>query len=195
MENTAWNSECEKAHGDNWRKWLGHLKDKPARGLELGTFMGESAEWMLEYIFTHPESRYVCVDTFEGSPEHHLIGFDCSKLEQQTKERLSRFGVRASINRSRTDAFLVSGISRGCTYFDFVYVDAAHDAMNVIRDAVLAFELLKVGGVMIFDDYQWTVMKDAVDCPKLAIDSFIRCYARRLKVIGVGYQVAVMKMS
>lgn len=193
-QNTAWNSEHEKAHGNNWRQWLGHLKDTPARGLELGTFMGESAEWMLDNIFTHPDSRYVCVDTFEGSDEHHVGGVDCSTLEADTCERLSRFAGRVDIFPAYShDALCGMRLSR--QRFDFILVDAAHDALNVLRDSVLGFEVLKIGGVMVWDDYEWHVFPNELDCPKLGVDSFIAAYASRLEIIHVGYQVAARKTA
>lgn len=191
--NTAWTSESDRAHGDNWRHWLGHLKDQPdVSGLELGTWMGESAEWMLTNIFTHEKSRYYCVDTFAGSEEHHLAGIDCTMLEQDTRQRLAPFGGRVSICKGLTHEVL-----RNLTNarFDFIYVDAAHDALNVLRDAVLAFDLLKLGGVMIFDDYAWTVMPDAIDRPKIAVDAFVSCYARQVEVIGMGWQLALNKVA
>ena len=184
-------TECGKGHGPNWLKWLGHLAGKQANGLELGTFQGESAEWMLDHIFTHPDSRYTCVDTFAGSPEHHLAGIDCENLERDTRRRLERFGDRVIIFKG-----LSSSIRQWPSLvppLDFIYVDAAHDAMNVMRDATFAWDLLKVDGVMVFDDYPWTVFPDAVDCPKLAIDSFVKCYARQLLIIGLGWQMAVRK--
>lgn len=191
--NTAWISESEKAHGENWRAWLGHLKDTTARGLELGTFMGESAEWMLTNIFTHPKSQYVCVDTFGGSVEHHVAGIDCSTLEADTIERLAPFGSRVEILRGFShDALAV--LRSMDREFEFVYVDAAHDSMNVLRDAVFAFDVLVPGGVMIFDDYTWKVFPHDVDCPRLAIDSFVACYARQIEVIGMGAQLAIRKL-
>ncbi len=191
-KNTAWVSENEKAHGTNWRAWLKHLKDKPASGIEVGTWMGESAEWMLDNVFTHPESTYFCVDTFRGSDEHALAGIDCTNIERDARERLARFGerVRFCVGESHVWLRRLHGLT-----FDFIYVDAAHDAMNVLRDAVLGFELLAVGGVMIFDDMLWKIMPHAVDCPELAINSFIQCYARRLEVIGMGWQCAVRKIA
>lgn len=188
-ENTAWNSEHEKAHGANWREWLGHLKDTPATGLELGVWLGESAEWMLDNIFTHPNSCYIGVDTFEGSVEHHLAGIDCSTIYADAQERLARFGKRCTLTKA------MSHHHGWTTPLDFVYVDAAHDAMNVLRDAVLHFEYLKVGGVMVFDDYAWEVMPLPIDRPQQAIDAFVACYARKLEVIGMGWQLAVKKVA
>jgi len=186
-------SEVAKAHGDNWTLWLGHLKGTPAQGLELGTWLGESAEWMLDTIFTHERSEYYCVDTFEGSEEHRLAGIDCSVCEGETRKRLDRFGGREIIHKARSD-HAMKHFLRGFD-FDFIYVDAAHDAMNVLRDSVLAWDLLKVGGVMIWDDYLWAVMADEAQRPRLAIDGFLACYSGRYEILGMGWQVAVKKLA
>jgi len=74
-------------HSPNWTRWLGHLIGKPARGLEIGTWKGESAEWMLDNVFTHPDSSYTCIDHFRGSVEHHIGGHDCSALERDARAR------------------------------------------------------------------------------------------------------------
>lgn len=191
-------SEVDKAHGPTWRKWLAPIVGAPgALGIELGTWRGESAEWFLDNVLTDPSSRLHCVDTFKGSDEHVLAGIDCSGIHAETIARLARFGPpRVTLHVGESHKVLwarLAGVLPRAV--DFIYVDAAHDAMNVLRDAVIAFELLAVGGVMIFDDFTWTVMRDEIDCPKMAIEAFISCYARRLEVIGMGYQVAVRKLA
>lgn len=191
-------SEFDKAHGPNWRKWLAHLIGKPdAIGIELGTWLGESAEWTLDNILTAPDSRLHCVDTFKGSDEHVLAGIDCSGIHAETMKRLARFGPpRVTLHVGESHQVLWARLAgRLPRAVDFVYVDASHAARDVLRDAVLSFELLGVGGIMIFDDYQWTVMRDEVDRPKIAIDAFLACYARRVEVIGMGWQVALRKVA
>ena len=186
-------ADVGNAHGPNWSKWLAHLIGKPGvAGLELGAWRGESAEWMLDNIFTGYGATYTCVDTFEGSEEHRLAGIDCSENERECRTRLARFGPQARIHRGMSNDFLRENYTAA---FEAIYVDADHSAMGVLRDGVLGFDLLTVGGVMIFDDYGWTVMQQEIDRPKLAIDSFLNCYARRLEVIGVGWQVAVRKTA
>jgi hypothetical protein len=72
--------------------------------------------------------------------------------------------------------------------FDLIYVDGSHQASDVLTDAIIAFQLLRVGGVMIFDDYLWcmrpTGEEDTLNMPKAAIDSFISLFQRKLKVIS-----------
>ena len=38
---------------------------------------------------------------------------------------------------------------------DFIYVDGSHQAHDVLCDAILSFKLLRVGGIVCFDDYLW----------------------------------------
>lgn len=177
------------AHGPNWLIWAGHLRSNPsARGLELGTFQGASAEWALQNLFVGPASHYTCVDTFEGSVEHHLNGIDCTSNEKIAREKLSVFN-NVTIWKGYSNKFLATTQDA----YDFIYIDAAHDAMNVMRDAVLSFEVLKSGGVIVFDDYTWREMPRPIDCPKMAVDAFLSCYADHLEVLGKGYQVAIRK--
>jgi hypothetical protein len=63
----------------------------------------------------------------------------------------------------------------------------------VLADAVLAWPLLKRGGVMIFDDYKWTKLSPDYFRPKPAIDAFMKCMTPELNVLDIQYQVFVEK--
>lgn len=79
---------------------------------------------------------------------------------------------------------------------DFVYVDGDHSSKAALRDAVMAFEHLNVGGIIIFDDVEWSVFPRAQDCPKLGVDSFLSAYADFIEVLPFkGWQVAVKKIK
>lgn len=47
--------------------------------------------------------------------------------------------------------------------FDFIYIDASHTSINALRDAVLTFPLLKVLGVIAFDDNGSVEVKKEID--------------------------------
>jgi predicted O-methyltransferase YrrM len=40
--------------------------------------------------------------------------------------------------------------------FDFIYIDGSHVAPDVLLDAAMSFALLKPGGILAFDDYDWS---------------------------------------
>ena len=190
MENIA-KSECGRVHGPNWLKWVGHLRGKSnIDGIELGTFQGDSAQWFLDNIFTDPTSKYLCVDPFTGSVEHSIAGIDCTKNEAITREKLKIYP-----NATIYKGYSYEALWGQDNLVDFVYVDAAHDAMNVLRDAVMSFQVLKPNGVMIFDDYSWRVMPRDIDCPRLAIDAFAACYADHIEFLGKGSQYAIRKVN
>jgi hypothetical protein len=71
-------------------------------------------------------------------------------------------------------------------FFDLIYIDGSHQAPDVLTDAVMSFQLLRVGGVMIFDDYLWSMDKpgsqDVLKMPKPAIDAFINIFQRKMSV-------------
>ena len=50
----------------------------------------------------------------------------------------------------RTGVFSISRFG----FYSIIYVDGSHWSKDVLQDTVLAWGLLRVGGVMIFDDYQ-----------------------------------------
>jgi hypothetical protein len=85
-------------------------------------------------------------------------------------------------------------------YFDFSYVDGSHQAPDVICDAILAFKLLRVGGVMAFDDYLWAENLptgiDPIRCPKPAIDAFTNLYCRKVRILQAPlYQLYMQKVA
>jgi hypothetical protein len=52
--------------------------------------------------------------------------------------------------------------------FDFIYIDGSHMRVDVLLDAVLAWQLLKPGGFMVLDDYEWNEYRDNMVChPKV----------------------------
>lgn len=185
-------TEVGRVHGPYWGRWLKHLIDQPnIVGMEIGTFKGESAEFMCENVFTHETSQYICVDPFTGNVEHAVGGIDCTTLEQEARTRLAPF-KQCKIVREHSQNYL----RRFAGELDFCYCDGGHSAMEVMRDAVLIFEALKVGGLLIFDDYPWATMPRELDRPKMAVDAFLACYADHIELLDKpGWQVAIKKIA
>ena len=77
------------------------------------------------------------------------------------------------------------------TSIQAIYIDCAHEGMNVIEDAILSYRLLKCGGILVFDDYEWTSEKRTI-MPKRAIDAFLAIYVQTT-VLHKGWQVFVRK--
>jgi Methyltransferase domain len=162
--------------------------------LEVGSFEGRSSLWFANHALIGPNARLDCVDTWEGSVEHN---FDSQTLLNRFRQNLLPFlgvNVFAYVGKS---AIVLPRIyvERGPNAYDIAYLDGSHFAKDCLFDAAMAYEMIKVGGYIIFDDYGWDRFPQEHYCPKIAIDSFIRNYTERIKVIHVGYQVIVQKLD
>ena len=176
--------------GDYWREILNEFKGREVDALEIGSFEGRSAIWLLDNVLTHPNSHLTCVDTFEGSMEHS----DAHKLElyQRCVSNLSPYS-----NVKIMKGYSHEVMKRLNKKFDFIYIDGDHRASSVLEDAVLAFRLLKFGGILIFDDYLWQDPRfpKPEDAPKLGIDSFLKAFKGHYVDVFKGYQYSIRKVT
>jgi predicted O-methyltransferase YrrM len=77
--------------------------------------------------------------------------------------------------------------------FDFIYIDGSHNAADVLEDAVLSWRLLKPGGILTFDDYEWRWYSDPKYQPKMAIDAWMQIHEDKYDLVRKEYQVTVRK--
>ena len=184
---------------------------KPTRILEVGSYEGRSTTFIIENLANISDIEIHCIDSWEGGIEHKKGG----SWESNMTNIEARFSHNMKIAMSRSTHAVKLEIHKGLSsielpklasknmqeYFDFIYVDGSHQAPDVLLDAVLGFQLLRVGGVMIFDDYLWQEPlpegTDPIRCPKIAIDAFTNIYCRKLRaIIGAPiYQLQIEKIS
>lgn len=165
-----------------WQIHLGYLADKAGiRLLEIGCYEGRATVWLLGNILTHPSARIDCVDPF-------LVAETEPRFDHNIKTALGQQKVRKLKGYSHEVLRTLQ-----LETYDMVYVDGSHSAHNVLEDAVLAYRLLKPGGTMIFDDYDWYAFNDPLLQPKIAIDAFLQVYGRQVDLLHHGYQVIVRK--
>jgi len=175
-------------HEQLWERILAPLMGKAVHALEVGAFEGRSSVWLLDHVLTHPDATLTWIDTFAGGSEH--AGLDLSGLETRFRANTARFGTKMSGHVGRSQDVL-----RGMSgeQFDLVYIDGSHEAPDVLMDAMLAWPLLKPGGLLGFDDYQWQGAKEPEHCPALAIDAFCSVMRGRYDEIHRGVQLWVQK--
>ena len=153
-------------------------------------------KWMLKYLATHPESRVYAVDTWEGSPEY--VGTDFHEVEEKFRQRVKETGREnqlVTLKMKSEDGLHHLLDSIGKESIHFAYIDASHEARDVLSDAILVWKLMKENGIVIFDDYRWDDLEQEYFRPRLAIDSFIRSYAPELRVIHIDRQAFVLKLD
>lgn len=163
-----------------WRQLvLPRLPDGRRRWLELGSHEGRSAEWTLAHALREGD-ELVCVDLW---PDHAVEArFDANVGGHVTKHKGQHFEWLCTAAFARE-------------VYDVVYIDGDHRAQAVIADAVLAWHMLRVGGVLIFDDYLWRHPPSDVGkiYPGPGVDAFLSCFATELILLHKHDQVIVEK--
>lgn len=72
-------------------------------------------------------------------------------------------------------------------------IDGSHLASDVLTDAVLGWGLVKVGGLIVFDDYNYTFPHDIHEDTKIGIDAFLKAFCKKVNILHQGHQVIVEK--
>lgn len=151
-----------------WTDLISKFEIKKA--IEVGSYKGQSAEWLLDNI---PNLRLTCIDTWDGAGNEGL--------EMSEAEKIFDKKVGGRVRKKKGESGEVLRELTG--FYDLIYIDANHTAPNVLEDMVLSFRMLRSGGVMICDDYTGGWGKNPLEFPKLAIDSFVNCYWNKLDLI------------
>ena len=181
-----------------WEKHLSRFAHQPdLEFLEIGTFEGASACWLLNNILTGEGSVITCVDTFDGA------GQGAWRLQDEGSESMSiedrfDFNIKQTGGAHKVRKLIGSSqeVLRGLPFstYNLIYIDGSHKAINVLEDAVLAWPLLKEGGLLIFDDYEWDGDPDPLNCPRVAINAFLNIFETHYVMIHKGYQVMIEKI-
>lgn len=163
--------------------------EKRVRVLEVGAFDGVSANMMLDHLFVHPESEVICIDPFLPDPTTPQV---CGQTKKDFYENRRRGGHegRIEIFEGLSVEVLAWMISEEGYWdsFDFIYIDGSHLAKDVLTDAVMSWNLLKYGGVIAFDDYEWNGGSGELGRPKAGIDAFASVFGPELKLVKGGYR-------
>lgn len=126
------------------------------RFLQLGVFTGDTSVWLCKNILTQQSSYLTDVDTWEGSDEEAHETMDFNDVYATYIEKTKEFG-NIYHYQAKTFNFLIKQYSTltAIPYYDFIYIDADHTTAGVLIDAELSWPLLKSGGILAFDDYEW----------------------------------------
>ncbi|HEY6213868.1 MAG TPA: class I SAM-dependent methyltransferase [Vicinamibacterales bacterium] len=181
-------------HTDDWKRDLQHLRGQPnVRALEIGCFEGQSACWFLDNILTHPTSRLVCVDPFAVSMASILLRYFEARFDENIAASGAADRVTKLIGPSQVVVRMLQPVQ-----FDFIYVDGSHKVGDVLVDAVLAWTVLRPGGVVMFDDY--ALVDDAAPeglmarAPGRALDAFMSILGQSAELVRRDWQLVLRKM-
>ncbi|MHB2208472.1 class I SAM-dependent methyltransferase [Methylobacterium sp. CM6257] len=179
----------------NWTKWFGHyITQKPIRCLEIGSWQGGSATWLLDNVVGPRGGALTCIDTFAGSSEHApWIDSLGVTIEEIFDRNICASGFEKAVRK-------IKGFSQDVLMalhnekFDFCYIDGAHEAKYVLQDAVLCWRLTSSNGFILFDDVDFRFPERPNQDSVHAIDSFVKIFDDDLEVIETGRQLLIRKL-
>ncbi len=163
--------------------WQRHLQEFTGiadfQVVEIGSFQGMSACWLLDNILTHPTAKITCIDLY---------------FQEHFKGNIAKTGAadRVIELEGYSQDLLVNLTSE---YYDIAYIDGCHKPTSALQDAILSWRLVKVGGLMIFDDYEFTFPDSPEQDTKIGIDVFLEMFGSQLEVVQKGYQLIVKKIG
>ncbi len=159
--------------------WIGFVPqtDTQIRYLEIGVLCGYNVLSVERLYASHPDSILVCVDPWLDYGEYPEYKGKITTYYDYFCQNTEHIKDKLEVHRKFSyDALQVLEDNS----FDIIYIDGNHESKYVLEDAVIAFRKLKVGGWLIFDDYERPEVMPSVR-------SFISAYMKYIEP-AIGYQ-------
>lgn len=171
-------------HEAHWLEHFGHLAGRPGlQAVEVGSYEGRSACWMIQHLLTGKDSRLICVEPFQGY-EGQEQNFDYNTRVTGCADRIVKLRGRSQ----QVLPFLAE------ESFDFIYVDGSHMTWDVLQDAAMCWRLVRLGGILVFDDYEHPLFPDSFDMSAgPAIRAFLSLISGKYELLFEDWQVALRK--
>lgn len=123
-------------------------------GVEIGVRMGNN----LKSLAKNPKFKegmlfgVDCWSEVPGKPEVNDVGFTQNDLDMQFIQCTVDFSLDPFVKIVRNFSYEAS-LSFPDNYFDFIYIDAAHDYESMVEDLNAWWPKLKPGGILAGHDY------------------------------------------
>lgn len=163
-------------------------KEKEITVLQVGVYTGDCTEYLLN---NHHIKYIVDVDTWEGSMEHPNMNIRFNEVEEMYDKKFSNDN-RVVKMKMTSDQYFVNHAP--AERFDFIYIDGAHTSTQVLLDGINSFSLLKNGGVLAFDDYEWPEYQGTLNHPKTGIDCWLKLFEGLFELLINNNQIWVRKL-
>lgn len=163
----------------NFEKCMDALGGKRRKFLEIGAYEGRSTCWLIKNLENN--GTMVSIDPFPNMPEVE------ARFHNNVREACVGTKVIPSFIKATSYQGLVQLASLKWD-FDFIYIDGDHDPATTLADASMAWNLLRSGGVMLFDDYEYPH-----EPTKCGIDGFLMGFVGKYDLLLKNYQLAVVK--
>ena len=112
------------------------------RSLEIGFAHGYSTVWILDALNERERAVHTAIDPFEKSMWHGIGLVQAGRLRTTAKlEWVADYSIH-----------VLSRMIKERASFDLIYIDGNHRFDDVLVDFYLADQVMRVGGLLVFDD-------------------------------------------
>lgn len=170
-----------------------NLSEETRLVVELGTWLGNSARFMLKHA---PNATVICVDHWNGSPEHYSRKDCADSLPTLYEDFLSICWEERDrlipVRETTLDGMRL--VAELCLVPDLVFIDAAHDYESVKADLETANRLFPEATI-IGDDYLGVALSEGdkvIDIDfgvRRAVNHFIYERGWGVRSTGRGWQL------
>lgn len=122
---------------EDWQKRFSTFRNRPINYLEIGVWEGRSFFWVLNNLAINSQSTLTAIDIF--SPGRFNRNLKISKAESRIK--VIKGSSQQQLKQLQNESY------------DLIYIDGSHRYRDILVDGILAWDLLKNNGTIIFDDY------------------------------------------
>lgn len=151
------------------RELLPRMSPPIGRYLEIGVCEGHSMRWVLENL--QPQIA-VGIDPYISKPRERGVAEQHKANMQQNLAAWIEIGQCIIIQHKSQDVLREHYDLIPDDAFDLIFVDGTHEGLAAATDMFLCWPKLKLGGIMIMDDYdrRWYLGRPHT---KEAIDAFL----------------------
>jgi len=162
-----------------WDRYFLNFRTKELNVLEVGSFEGRSAIFFLNYF---NNARLTCIDNF------------VAKTEARFDRNMAEYADRTTVIKTSAVVALDNLKDKKLAY-DIIYLDAGKNRDHVLAMSLLTWPLLREGGMLIWDDYDWGEGKPAQQRPHDAIDIFLGLHLGEYEEIWKKGQVFIRRTA
>ena len=162
----------------------------PMTCLEIGSFEGRGSLLIYDRLCKHPDSVLYCVDPWKDAyiteanvkKTPSIDGFFVGQFARFMNNTKNSTGIRPRQGYAKDVVPTMKDNS-----LDFAFIDGDH--FSALNDFLLVFPKMKLGGVILFDDYKWEFDGDTPvkrDVDRLMVE-YRACVSEiyRLDAVGI----------
>lgn len=181
MSNPTYTNEWfERDAKPLWEKHLLPIRDEIDSYMEIGVAEGASMRWVLEHL--NP-SVARGIDPYKATKRRSQEAYD-----NHRKRALANLAEWIGTGQCRVYYYSSDEVLRlkhmniDDDSMDLILVDGDHGAAEALTDCVLCWPKLKIGGIMVMDDYnrRWHLGKP---WSHEAIDAFLMAFEKRYDLL------------